>query len=170
MERAMNAPIWLPQMMDLSSWTNECFDVLYDVFERDFVNSPASYRGNKVWFFPETEAGKPSIFWHLTSREDKATGERLPDFRRAERLPWSRPMLDNAEDPAILAWDYQEDDGAIKTYVWLRDHDFVVIMKKMADKSRRLITSFWLEYGNTKRKMMKKYENRISTGLTNEKG
>lgn len=73
-------------------------------------------------------------------------------------------MLDNVGDEAILAWDYVEDDGVIKTYVWLKDHDFIVIMKKMRDRTRRLITSFWLEYGDTKRKMRKKYDNRIREG------
>ncbi len=73
-------------------------------------------------------------------------------------------MPNNVGDEAILAWDYVEDDGVIKTYVWLKEHDFIVIMKKMRDPTRRLITSFWLEYGNTKRKMRKKYDNRIREG------
>lgn len=107
------------------------------------------------------EDGKEKIFWHLTSRDDKETGERLPDLRRCERLPWVRPMLDYPEKREVLAWDHEEGDGTIKTYVWLENHDFVVIMKKYPDGRRRLITSFWVEYANTKRKLRKKYDRGI---------
>ncbi len=50
----------------------------------------------------------------MTSREDKATGTRLPDLRRSERLPWARPMINNAGQPEVLDWDYEEGDGTIK--------------------------------------------------------
>ena len=79
----------------------------------------------------------------------------------ASGYPWVRPMLTHPESPGVLAWDHQEGNGEIKTYVWLKDEDFVVIMKKYPDGKRRLITAFWVEYGNAKRKLMKKYERRI---------
>ncbi len=70
-------------------------------------------------------------------------------------------MLDYPEKREVLAWDHEEGDGTIKTYVWLENHDFVVIMKKYPDGRRRLITSFWVEYANTKRKLRKKYDRGI---------
>ncbi len=111
--------------------------------------------------FPEIEDGKEKIFWHLTTRKEKKTGERLPDLRRSERLPWVRPMLDQPERPEVLAWDYEEGDGDINTYVWLGKYDFLILLKKYPDTTRRLITSYWLEYENTKTKLRKKYEKRI---------
>jgi len=60
-----------------------------------------------------------------------------------------------------LAWDYEEGDGTIKTYVWFSSHDFVVIMKKMRDASRRLITSFYIDRDYTRRDFRRKYEARI---------
>ncbi|MBI4682784.1 MAG: hypothetical protein HY757_06755 [Nitrospirae bacterium] len=101
------------------------------------------------------------VFWHLTSRKDNTTGERLPDLRRSERLPWARPMLDNSDKHEVLGWDYEEDDGAVKTYVWLRDYDYLIVLKKYRDGGRRLITSFWIEYQNFKDKLKKKYDQRI---------
>jgi hypothetical protein len=135
--------------------------MLYEVFQHDFKDGGLIYGGNAVWFFPDVEDGKEVIFWHLTSRKDNATGERMPDFRRSERLCWPRPMLDNHPEPEVLAWDYEEDDGAIKTYVWLMDYDFLVLMKKMKDGTRRLLTSFWIEYDNYRHKLRKKYDKRI---------
>lgn len=136
-------------------------EALYAIFRHDFVDNPAGYRGYGVWFFPEKDRGKENIFWHLVEREDKATGERFPDFRRSERLPWARPMLDNLGQPEILDWDYEEGDKSIHTYVWLKDFDYLIVMKKYPNGQRRLITAYYVDYENTRRKLQKKYEKRI---------
>ncbi len=157
----MSNPEWLPELFSVNPWQYDTFEKLYQLFEQDFKTTQPMYNGQAVWFFPEMEDGKEKIFWHLTSRDDKETGDRLPDLRRSERLPWVRPMLDQPEMPEVLAWDHEEGDGTVKTYVWLENYDFVVILKKYQDGRRRLVTSYWVEYGNTKRKLRKKYDRRI---------
>jgi len=157
-----NTPTWLPDLFPANPWNTNTYDQLYDVFCRSLKITRPVYRGHEVWFFPEMEDGREKVFWHLTTREDRASGERLPDLRRSERLPWVRPMLDQSNQPEILDWDHDEGDGTIKTYVWLRNFDFVVIMKKYPDGGRRLVTSFWIEYGNTRRKMQRKYDCRLA--------
>lgn len=157
----MSYPEWLPDLFPVNPWGHDTYDALYRLFRRDFIESQPVYQRHIVWFFPEIEDGKEQIFWHLTSRNDKETGERLPDPRRSERLPWVRSTLDQAQRPEVLAWDHEEADGTIKTYVWLENYDFVVILKKYPDGRRRLITAFWVEYSNAKRKLRKKYERRL---------
>lgn len=154
-------PEWLPDMFQVNPWTGNTYELLYNIFQTDFVNSQPCYRGNTVWFFPEKEDGKEVVFWHLTSRKDNNTGERLPDLRRSERLPWARPMLDYPDKPEVLDWDYEEDDGTVKTYIWLKDYDYLIVLKKYRNGGRRLITSFWIEYQNFRKKLEKKYEQRI---------
>lgn len=155
------APAWLPSMMVVSPWTDTTFDTLYALFRHDFLDSPANYCSHPVWCFKDMDRGKQTIFWHLTERDDKVLGGRVADPRRAERLPWARPMLDHAADPTILHWDYEEGDKTIKTYVWLQDFDFVVIMKRMQNQSRRLITSFYVDYNNKRRDLQRKYDQRL---------
>ncbi|WP_421718227.1 hypothetical protein [Algiphilus sp.] len=157
----MSYPDWLPDLFPVNPWQQDTYDALYELFERDFKLSQPQYHGQAVWFFPETEDGKEVVFWHLTSRDDKEIGERLPDPRRSERLPWIRPMLEQPDKTEILAWDYEEGDGTIKTYVWLENYDFVVILKKYRDGRRRLVTAFWIEYRSARRGLRKKYERRI---------
>jgi transcription initiation factor IIE alpha subunit len=70
-------------------------------------------------------------------------------------------MLGQTGRPEILAWDQEEGDGTVKTYVWLHEQDFIIIMKKYPDNTRRLITSFWVEYEHTRRKFRKKYNHRL---------
>lgn len=127
----MCSPRWLPNLFSVNPWTHGTYDALYSLFQEDFIKSRPAYEGQEVWFFPEKEDGKERIFWHLTSRDDKETGERLPDLRRSERLPWARPMIDQSHHPEVLAWDHEEGDGTVKTYVWLENYDFVVVLKNI---------------------------------------
>ena len=148
-------------LLSVNPWNSNTFDSLYAVFERDFKSTQPVFKGEPVWFFPELEDGKEVIFWHLTHKKDGETRERLPDPRRAERLPWVRKIIDNADEPEILCWDFNEATGNVNTYLWLKDSDFVVIMKKYRNNSHRLLTSFYIEYPHYRRKLEKKYTQRI---------
>ena len=157
----MSLPGWLPPMALVNPWNEQTFDALYRIFREDFIESRPIYEGHPVWIFPDVEDGKEVIFWHLTHRLDRAAGERIPDLRRCERLPWVRPLIDNSIEPEVLAWDYEEGDGSVKTYVWLENHDFLALMKKYANGTRRLLTSFFIDYPRYSDKLRKKYAKRI---------
>jgi hypothetical protein len=172
-------PDWLPELAPVNPWTDATYEMLYGIFCRDIRDHDLRYFGNNVWFFRELEDGKEKIFWHLTTREIKrkriprrkrkfySVGqiyiepERLPDLRRCERLPWVKPLVEHPTDPEVLAWDYEEGDRTIKTYVWVRNYDFVVIMKKYPDGQRRLITSFYVDEEYKPEDFERKYANRI---------
>lgn len=172
-------PDWLPEMVSVNPWTHQTYDFLYVIFCRDIRDHDLRYTGNQVWIFRDMEDGREKIFWHLTTRAVKKTKiprrkkkffpkgqtyideERYPDLRRSERLPWVRGLIENAEAPEVLAWDYEEGDLTIKTYVWLKDHDFVVIMKKYKGNRRRLITSFYVDQPYARQDFQRKYKNRI---------
>jgi hypothetical protein len=165
-------------MAQVNPWTTDTYKALYAIFRRDFVDSRPYYRGSEVWHFPEKDDGKEVLFWHLTTREHKPEpvprrmrryaasisrpSGRYPDLRRCERLPWVRPMIENSLQPEVLAWDYREGDGDIHTYVWLKDRDFVVIMKKYRNGRRRLITSFYVDEDYKRRDFERKYAERIA--------
>ena len=154
-------PDWLCPMICVNPWTQQTFAVLYEIFERDFKETKPVYSGSIVWFFPNIEDGKEVLFWHLTHREDMSTDERLPDLRRSERLPWVRKMIDHSDKPEVFAWDYKESSGDIRTYVWLKNYDFLVLMKMYPNGRRRLITSYYVDHGHKRRKLEKKYAKRI---------
>ena len=176
---------WLPAMAQVSPWQHgsagDTYEMLYSIFQKGFVLTRPQYDGREVWHFrrPEDwEDGKEKLFWHLTSREVKprpiarrmrkyaaemaVKPGRYPDLRRSERLPWVRPMIENSQQPEVLAWDYKEGDGDIHTYVWLKDLDFVAIMKKYPDGRRRLITSFYVDQEYKRRDFERKHANRIA--------
>jgi hypothetical protein len=162
MKMVYNFPVWLPPIVSVSPWSQDTFDMLYKIFEVDFKNKPLSYNGYTVWFFSEMLEGKELIFWHLTHREDKETNAYYPDLRRSERLPWARPVIENSTTSDILAWDFKEHDGKIMTYVWLKEFDYLILMKKYKDGQRRLVTSYCIDYEHKKRTLEKKYKCKIS--------
>ena len=167
-------PDWLPPMIVVMPWQSGTYDELYSVFVRDIRNGRLTYLGFNVWYYPDTEEdGREAIFWHLTSREDRRQNPpvRLPDPRRSERLSWVRPMILRCPCATsdVLDWDHEEGDGAIKTYVWIEQHDFVVIMKKLPHGRRRLITSYHLDDDHERRKMRKKWERRLPPSAPNKR-
>ena len=153
---------WLPEIIRVTLWTDQTFESLYHIFSQDFKTTQPVYQGVKIWYFPEMEEGKEVIFWHLTHREDKETRERFPDLRRCERLSWVRSIIDNHEKSDVKAWDFKEADNSIKTYIWLCDLDFLVILKKYPNNSRRIITSFYIDQPHTIRKLQKKFQKRLT--------
>ncbi|HEV3040456.1 MAG TPA: hypothetical protein VHA33_22020 [Candidatus Angelobacter sp.] len=154
-------PNWLPQMLVVDPWTQNTFDELYAVFTRDFKTTRPTLNGAEVWFFPEMEDGKECIFWHLTQRDDKHVNDRLPDFARCARLCWIRAIIDNASSPEVLCWDYIESDKSLRTYLWLRNDDYIIVLKKMPNGSHRLITAHCIDYASKRRTLQSKYEKRI---------
>jgi len=172
-------PDWLPEIATVNPWTEDTYEMLYEIFCRDIRDHNLRYIGNDVWIFREMEDGKEKIFWHLTTRDVKRKKiprrkrkfylegqtdietERLPDLRRCERLPWVKPLVEHPSEPEVLAWDYVEGDRTIKTYIWIKDYDFVVIMKKYPDNKRRLITSFYVDRSFKQKDFERKYANRI---------
>lgn len=174
-------PDWLPEILKVIPWGAQTYEMLYRVFCKDIRDSNLKYDNRDVWFFrDQKEDGKEKLFWHLTTRKPKpepiprrkkrfypagqthATdeSERLPDMRRCERLIWVKPLIEKPSDPDVLAWDYEEGNGDIMTYVWIKAHRFLVLMKKMRNGSRRLVTSFYVDEHRVKG-FQRKYENRI---------
>ncbi len=165
-------------MLDVQPWETDTYDMLYSVFCNDIRDTKLTYANKNVWFFKqEMEAGKEILFWHLTSRKpspiprrkkkfvDNGTyrdkTERLPDLPRCKRLCWVNSIICNHQKNEILDWDYKEGDGTIKTYLWLKEHSFLVILKLFPDGSRRLVTSFHVNYASKKIELERKLENRI---------
>lgn len=149
---------WLPEMFSVNPWEHDTYDKLYDVFHDFFIAGEVIFRGQSVGYDSAIVDGRANGFWHITTRKDVKTGERLPDPRRCERLPWLKPMVENSDKVEVLAWEYDDGDGVNKLYVWLKDHDYVAIMKKNKKGKLYLLSAFWVEYPSAKRKLMQKYQ------------
>jgi len=159
-------PHWLPSMLTLSGTWDKIVSDLYGIFEKDFKQGKPKFQHYMVWWDQRVLSGQrfEEGFWHLISRDDKDSGERIPDFRRAERLPWCAPVIINSDDSSVKVWDYQESQRQIRTYVWLTDQDYCVILEKLRRHSlaaAMLVTAFHVDGPSQRRSLRTKLEKKV---------
>jgi hypothetical protein len=160
-------PDWLPDLIDTDGAWQDILDRLYAVFEADFKVGRPSFRGLPIWWDRKLSEGDTHEdgFWHLVTMDDPATGDRLLDTFRAKRLAWCRAIIDNHADPLVLVWDYLEGSGKVRTYLWLENSDYVVILEKTKRKGKdvafSLVTAFHLGGESRRKAMRRKYDNRV---------
>lgn len=164
-------PAWLPKTLNLDGKWEDVLERLYGIFKADFINGKPRFEGTPVWWnrAEDPDWGYEEGFWHLISEKDKKTKERIPDFGRAKRLPWCAPLLTNSADPAVTVFEYREASGTVRTYVWLVDLDYLVVLEKQrrTDSSGNsfrvcfLITAYFLCGDSSRRRIRGKYEDRI---------
>lgn len=102
-------------------------------------------------------------FWHMVTRSETKCGNRFPDFRRAERLRWCLPVIINFQEPQVTWWRYDHLDGkGIRTYLWLKDLDYLVILEERIKRRHvYLHTAFHVDGPSMRRSIQNKYEKRI---------
>ena len=162
----ISTPGWLPPTLDLSGTWEHMLSTLYGIFEKDFKQTKPQFQNHPIWWDNRVLPGQryEEGFWHLISRDEKVIGERIPDFRRAERLPWCAPILINSGEPAVKVWDYRENGGRIRTYVWLELHDYCAILERITRHNHTaalLVTAFHVDGPSQRRNLRTKFEKRV---------
>jgi hypothetical protein len=158
---------WLPATLDFDQQSNwiEVIEAAYKVFRKDFFeDTVCHFRSCPICMNEMKERGKEKSFWHLVQKTEigKPYSRRgIPDLQRAVRLPWVRPIIVNSDEPEITQWDFYEGSGVVRTYLWLKDWDFVVIIEKLEDKYM-LITAFHIDFSREKNQLQQKYTKRIT--------
>jgi hypothetical protein len=154
---------WLPPILTLSGTWEKIVSSLYAVFEKDFKQARPKFQDYAIWWdrriFPNQHYEEG--FYHLISVDDESTGERIPEFRRAERLPWCAPTITHSDDNAVKAWDYREGKGQIRTYLWLEKGDYCIVIEKLkrhTQKAAMLITAFYVDGPSRRRSLRSKLD------------
>jgi len=158
-------PEWLPEMVSVNGEWSKVLQKLYAIFDRDFRQTARCFEGRSLsWDTRVLDVPYEEGFWHLITRLEHRTSERLFDPRRAERLPWCGPTLSHSDDIAVRVWDYSESHGKLRTYVWLKDWDYVVILEKRDRPGRSfafLVTAFHVDGESRRRDLCRKYAQRV---------
>jgi hypothetical protein len=156
---------WLPPMVSVDGVWFEVISRLYSIFVSDIKEGKPCFRDREIWWDRRILPGETyeECFWHLVTKIDEETRQRLLDSRRAERLPWCAPTIARSTDPAVKVWDFGEGRREIRTYLWLEDYDYVVVLEKQSKGFRNiafLVTAFHVDGESRKRALRKKYEAR----------
>jgi len=160
----MTEPSWLPPLLLLPQFRGNItayLQAVYNCFKKDFVSSRPTLNGLPV--YPQInpkEDNKEFSYWHIT-HEGKIESEREFAPRRCERIAWIRAIIENVNDPSVTIWDYKEGKGKIRTYIWLEEYDYIVILEKSRKKDKYfLVTAFYFEGNSTYRNLERKYDQR----------
>lgn len=160
-------PEWLPPVINVNGDFNDVLRRLYTIYERDFKYRRVMLGEHEVWCNQRVLPGEryEESFWHLVTRTDQKTKERLFDPRRAERLSWCSAILSHSDDSAVKYWVYREGNGRLRTYVWLEAWDYVVILEQRTMRNGLvafLITAYHVDGPSVRRSLRRKYDQRES--------
>ncbi len=146
---------------------NAYMERLYqDVFKRDFKDSSLRFKGQRVLIRKEPLDGdKEHGFTHMThekfDHDDNDPNNRVPDFKRSERLPWVKYIIENYEFCSnsgcerILYWE-EIFRGYTRVNLLMKEERFLVVLEKR-DFGYLVITSFYLDKDWALDKRIKKY-------------
>jgi hypothetical protein len=160
-------PAWLPPLLLVDGLWDDVLSRLYEVFDTDFRRGKPQFNELPVWWNRRVLPGEKyeEGFWHLISRNDKETTERLFDPRRAERLPWCSTTIRNNGEDIVKVWDYKEAKGLRRTYLWLEAWDYVIVLEKRnhsVGKVAFLVTAFYVDGNSRKERLRAKYRKRLA--------
>jgi hypothetical protein len=123
---------------------------IYAVFRADFVTSPPVC-GTRRWGLKKypMEAGKEATFWHFTS-EGRVEADRIPDFRRCERIGYVKPIVNAIGTDDVCCWE-QSRGGERRLAVALPDFSYLTII---ADRGSYVLpwTAFYVERDRDRQK------------------
>ena len=155
-------PDWLEPLVRLEDFngdTEKYIARLFELFEKDFITTSPIFRNKKVLFDKKDDNGKPQAFTHITTEENRQTGQRELCLRRCERIAWIKAVIKNADNEKVLVWEKEQKTSKrrdIRTFLFLEEEDFLVILQEIK-WGHYLITAIYVDNPNQKRKHLKSY-------------
>lgn len=106
---------------------------IYKVYVESIASAGLTFNGLKVscQFRPESQ-GKHFGFWHVIS-EGETEEDRIPDFRRCERVTWISYLIANVESDEKISWWENKRGADTHVVIWHEAENFVVILAKRKD-------------------------------------
>jgi hypothetical protein len=162
-------PPWLPTPLSLDGTWEAVLRVLTIAYNVGFQPGRVFCGSKPVWWDRKTDSnGIENNFWHLVSKQDDTVGDRVIDYPRAKRLNWCVPVIRNYNDPLVTDFDYPEANGDICKYLWLKNEDYVVILRHQERRFRRtttdilfLLTAYNVDGNSKRRSLSRKFSKRI---------
>ena len=171
-------PAWLPPIVPFHGDWTPFIKALHALFSVDFKSGTLRFRGRPVWHngrvLPDDPYGFEEGFWHLVTRDEwvydplkrRKEKQRLPEIERARRLPWGRPTVEHESEPEVLVWDFDDEVNqgkVVRTYLWLKDLDYVVILERQTKERGDiflLITTFLVDAPGKHANLESRYQRR----------
>ena len=103
---------------------------LYRVFLDTLIKNTVLFQGLPVRLIRHPEyKNKHFAFWHLTSEGEKE-GERTPDLRRCERLPWVSWVILNCDKTKEISYRENRRKSQRHIVIWYETYSYAVVLAK----------------------------------------
>jgi hypothetical protein len=164
----METVCWLPPQELFENYDSDwkAYEAgLYSIFKADFIDSKPMFENKQVNIRKHPmEYDKEEAFFHVTCYDFRKDKNRIPDFRRCERIRWVRSFIENYNcDPTncpgcdgVKVWE--EPAGTnIRVHLLLEEERYLVVIEKRANYCL-LVTAFYIEYDHSLEKRLSHYE------------
>lgn len=152
---------FLPEKSYLDGSFDVIYEKLYRIFEADLIDKPLHYKGRRVQFDKrKIDSPYEEGFWHITTR---GKTERIPDYKRAKRIAWLRPLIEHSNDRRLYKWIEDDTDRrgyrTEKTHIWYREGKYLVVISDTPDRPRDyfLVTAFYVTGSRNEEYYLKRY-------------
>jgi len=167
-------PAWLPPLMELAAYGGnwqQYIDAVYAVFYGDFIARRARYGSREILFLGydgQLLDGKERRFWHCVT-EGNIEEDRVPDLRRCERVPWMRPVIENASDVPVDVWVEDQGRKGLRPHLWVNE-EYLIVLERLWKGDFRLITTFHTLEDHQVRKYRRRRDEWIKKNAASEDG
>ena len=147
---------WLPQRVFFEDYNNDWAkyeEELYKIFVNDFITTRPMFESKQVNIRKKPiEHGKEEAFFHVTCKDYFKNRERVPDFRRCERIKWVKSFIENYQcDPTqcykcygVKVWS-EPYKSKTRVHLFLEEEKYMVVLERR-NRYYLLITAFYLEH------------------------
>lgn len=141
----------------------EHLEELFQLFKADFIDNIFCFDGYKVIIDVRNSKEKgfenyPHTFVKIITRGNK--GKRSFDRKRANKIHWIKPILENKDTEDIICFQYLESDGKIRDYFWFKEGYFLVIMEKITP-DYVIVSCFHIDDDRNQKYYEDKYTKRV---------
>lgn len=159
---------WIPKQELFDDYENDWKKyeaALYAIFKSDFIDNHPYFEGKQVNIRKHPmEYNKEEAFFHVTCQDYLKDGERVPDFRRCERIRWVRSFIENyncdaslcPECEGIKVWN-EPYKSTTRVHILLEEEKYMVVVERRVNYCL-LVTAFYFDKDHTLEKKIKHYE------------
>lgn len=131
-------------------------EAVYAIFRNDLVINRPQFEGKRLGLkkHPEVD-GKEYTYYHFTHSGDIET-ERIPDFRRMERIGFPKPIIDKSNCTSVKVWRNKRGNKN-RILILHEEEKYLIVLDDRVDFILPW-TAYYIEYNNQLRKYIKEYE------------
>jgi hypothetical protein len=121
-----------------------------------FHRRQTGFSGQAAWAEAASDVLRQGSHLLAYDSRGETEEERVPDFRRCERIRWPKPIIEHAGDPAIRVWR-NERRGGERVCLWFVQESYLVVLAERGEYVL-FLTAYLVEQQHRQRKLQKECE------------